>query len=84
MKSTAPIATKKEHWRSIHGDKVLDNYYWMYDFFGKGPDSTKVVDYLKAENTYLDQVMQGTKQFQADLFAEMKNRIKEKDESVPV
>ena len=84
MKATAPIATKKEHWRSIHGDKVLDNYYWMYDFFGKGPDSTQVVDYLKAENKYLDQVMQGTKQFQADLFTEMKNRIKEKDESVPV
>ena len=84
MKATAPIAAKKEHWRTIHGDKVLDNYYWMYDYFGKGPDSTKVVDYLKAENTYLDQVMGGTKQFQADLFTEMKNRIKEKDESVPV
>ncbi|MCK9641397.1 MAG: S9 family peptidase [Prolixibacteraceae bacterium] len=84
MKATAPIAAKKEHWRTLHGDKVLDNYYWMYDFFGKGPDSTKVVDYLKAENSYLDNVMQGTKQFQADLFTEMKNRIKEKDQSVPV
>ncbi len=84
MKAKAPIAAKKEHWRTLHGDKVLDNYYWMYDFFGKGPDSTKVVDYLKAENSYLDNVMQGTKQFQADLFTEMKNRIKEKDQSVPV
>ncbi len=84
MKATAPIAAKKEHWRTIHGDKVLDNYYWMYDYFGKGPDSTKVVDYLKAENSYLDQVMAGSKQFQADLFTEMKSRIKEKDESVPV
>ena len=84
MNAKAPIAEKKEHWRNIHGDKVLDNYYWMYDFFGKGPDSTKVVDYLKAENSYLDNVMAKTKQFQADLFTEMKNRIKEKDESVPV
>ena len=84
MKAIAPIAAKKEHWRTLHGDKVLDNYYWMYDFFGKGPDSTKVVDYLKAENSYLDNVMQGTKQFQADLYTEMKNRIKEKDQSVPV
>ncbi len=84
MKATAPVAAKKEHVRNIHGDKVIDNYYWMYDFFGKGPDSTKVVDYLKAENSYLDQVMAGTKQFQADLFTEMKSRIKEKDESVPV
>ncbi len=84
MKATAPVAAKKEHWRILHDDKVLDNYYWMYDYFGKGPDSTKVVDYLTAENNYLDEVMAGTKQFQTDLFAEMKNRIKEKDESVPV
>jgi oligopeptidase B len=84
QKATAPVADKKEHWRTMHNDKVLDEYYWMYDYFGKGPDSTKVVDYLKAENTYLDNVMAGTKQFQADLFTEMKARIKEKDESVPV
>lgn len=84
QKATAPIAEKKAHWRDIHGDKVLDNYYWMYDYFGKGPDSTQVVDYLKAENTYLDEVMGSTKTFQTDLFTEMKARIKEKDESVPV
>jgi oligopeptidase B len=80
----APVADKKEHWRDIHGDKVLDNYYWMYDFFGKGPDSTNVVNYLTAENTYLDEVMSSTKTFQENLFTEMKARIKEKDESVPV
>lgn len=83
-KVSAPVADKKEHWRDIHGDKVLDNYYWMYDFFGKGPDSTKVVNYLTAENTYLDEVMSSTKSFQENLFTEMKARIKEKDESVPV
>ncbi|HCY40014.1 MAG TPA: oligopeptidase B [Prolixibacteraceae bacterium] len=80
----APVAEKKEHWRDIHGDKVLDNYYWMYDYFGKGPDSTNVVNYLTAENTYLDEVMSSTKTFQENLFTEMKARIKEKDESVPV
>ena len=84
QKASFPVAEKKEHWRTLHGDKVLDNYYWMYDYFGKGPDSTKVVDYLKAENNYLETVMAGTKQLQADLFTEMKARIKEKDESVPV
>ncbi len=78
-----PIAEKKAYNRTIHGDTVLDNYYWMIDFFKKGPDSTKVVDYLEAENTYLDTMMSGTKQFQANLFTEMKSRIKEKDESVP-
>ena len=82
--ATPPVAEKKEHIRDIHGDKVNDNYYWMYDFFGKGPDSTKAVDYLKAENAYLEEVMSPTKKLQEDLFTEMKARIKEKDESVPV
>ncbi len=78
-----PIAEKKPYQRVMHGDTVVDNYYWMIDYFKKGPDSNKVVDYLKAENTYLDTMMSGTKTFQADLFKEMKARIKEKDESVP-
>ena len=81
--ATVPVADQKEHWRVVHADSVLDSYYWMYDYFGKGPDSTKVVNYLEAENAYLDAVMGKTKKFQDDLFTEMKSRIKEKDESVP-
>ncbi|HEY4322356.1 MAG TPA: S9 family peptidase [Mucilaginibacter sp.] len=84
QKATPPIANKKIHWRTVHADSVLDNYYWMYDYFGKGPDSTRAVSYLKAENAYLDTVMSGTKKLQADLFTEMKARIKEKDESLPI
>lgn len=81
---TAPDAEKKPKELTAHGDVRMDEYYWMNDYFKKGPDSAKVVDYLKAENAYLDTMMSGTKAFQAKLFAEMKGRIKEKDESVPV
>jgi oligopeptidase B len=81
---SAPVAELKVHDRIIHGDTVADPYYWMIDYFKKGPDSTKVVDYLKAENAYLDTMTAGTKDFQQKLFGEMKGRIKEKDESVPV
>ncbi len=80
----APVAEQKPLQRALHGDTVTDNYYWMIDYFKKGADSTKVVDYLKAENEYLDTMMSGTKKFQEALFSEMKARIKEKDESVPV
>lgn len=80
---TPPVAEKKEHLRIIHGDTVSDNYYWMYDYFGKGPDSTLVVDYLEAENFYLDKMMSHTVPFQKVLYDEMKSRIKETDESVP-
>jgi oligopeptidase B len=78
-----PAAEIKPFKRILHGDTVIDNYNWMIDYFKKGPDSTKVVDYLKAENTYLDTMMASTKIFQANLYQEMKARIKEKDESVP-
>lgn len=80
----APIAEKKQHLRNIHGDKVNDPYYWMIDYFKKGKDSTEVVDYLKSENSYWEGMMKDTEPFRENLFKEMKARIKEKDESVPV
>jgi oligopeptidase B len=79
----APVAEKKPYKMEAHGDVRIDDYYWMNDFFKKGPDSTKVVDHLKAENAYLDTMMSSSKQFREDLFHELKVRIKEKDESVP-
>jgi oligopeptidase B len=79
-----PVAAMKDHETGMHGDKRNDEYYWMGDFFFEGPDSDKVVDYLKAENAYTDTMMAGTAKFQESLFVEMKGRIKEKDESVPV
>lgn len=81
--ATPPVAEKKAHWRDVHGDRVQDNYYWMYDFFGKGPDSTKVIEYLTRENEYFDAVMKPTLPLQEKLFREMKARIKEDDQSVP-
>ncbi|MEO6254516.1 MAG: S9 family peptidase [Ferruginibacter sp.] len=79
----APVAEKKLKELLAHGDTRIDNYYWMNDFFKKGPDSSKVVAYLEAENAYYDTMMSGTKGLQEDLYKEMKARIKEKDESVP-
>jgi oligopeptidase B len=79
----APIAATKPFTRIMHNDTVVDPYYWMIDYFKKGPDSSKVVDYLTSENKYTDTMMAGTNNLQAKLFTEMKARIKEKDESVP-
>ena len=80
----APKAIEKLRTFVQHGDTITDEYYWMNDFFKKGPDSTAVVEYLQAENAYLDTMMSGTKAFQQNLFAEMRGRIQEKDESEPV
>lgn len=79
----APVANKKIKELTAHGDIRQDPYYWMNDFFKKGPDSSNVVKYLTEENKYYDTMMAGTKNLQEKLYNEMKGRIKEKDESVP-
>jgi len=81
---TPPVAIKKPRTFVQHGDTLLDDYYWMNDYFKKGPDSSLVVEYLNAENAYLDTMMSGTKAFQEKLIKEMRGRIQERDESVPV
>jgi hypothetical protein len=54
---TIPVATKmRKNWRYMVIN-VLDEYYWMNDYWLKGPDSSKVVDYLNQENGYFQQVM---------------------------
>ena len=77
----APVAEKRPHITVIHGDTLSDDYFWLRDDDRKNPD---VIAYLEAENRYLDTMMSGTRTLQEQLFAEMKARIKEKDESVPV
>ena len=78
---SAPIAEIKAKELIAHGDTRIDNYYWMNDYFKKGPDSSKVVAYLEAENKYYDTMLSATKPLQEKLYIEMKSRIKEKDES---
>ena len=77
-KIKAPVAEKIEKKLEIHGDVRIDNYYWLND-----KENSKVIDYLNAENDYYDAKSVHSKQFQEDLFLEMKSRIKEDDESVP-
>ena len=61
-----------------HGDKRIDNYYWLNE-----RENPEVIDYLNKENEYYQKSTAHTKQFQDELFLEMKGRIKEDDSSVP-
>jgi oligopeptidase B len=75
----APVAEIRPYEiTSKHSDKRVDNYFWL-----RNREDSAVVNYLKAENNYLDTMLAHTKAFQEKLFLEMKGRIKEKDESVP-
>jgi len=73
-----PIAERIPKKMEIHGDVRIDDYYWLNE-----RENPQVIDYLNGENAYYDSITSHTKQFQEDLFDEMKSRIKEDDESVP-
>ncbi|MSU04119.1 MAG: S9 family peptidase [Pedosphaera sp.] len=74
----APVAKIIPQVDVIHGDQRVDNYSWL-----RGKTNSEVVAYLKAENSYADQVMKPTRSLQNKLYKEMVSRIKETDESVP-
>jgi len=63
---------------SNHGHIRTDNYYWLND-----RENQEVIDYLNAENQYFENSLGHTKNFQENLFNEMRARIKEDDSSVP-
>ena len=73
-----PFAEKKPKELTIHGHTRIDNYFWM-----NNREDTSVINYLKAENAYTDEVMKDTKEFQDQLYNEIVGRIKQTDESVP-
>ena len=78
LDTKGPMAKKVEKIETVHGDKLVDDYFWLRD--RKDPE---VRAYLEAENTYADSVMKPTVALQEKLYQEMLARIKETDLSVP-
>jgi oligopeptidase B len=84
-----PLAAKKPVTSTVHGVAISDDYAWlradnwqevMRDPSVLAPD---IRAYLEQENAYTASQMEDTAGLQADLFAEMRARIKEDDSSVP-
>lgn len=90
--SKPPVAQKIPNEITTHGDSRIDNYYWMRlsdeqknaEEANRDAQTNQVLGYLNAENAYTNEVMAHTDQFQKDLFSEMKSRVKETDQSVPI
>ena len=84
-----PDVKKISHDMEAHGDKRIDNYYWMrltdeQKSAEKYDDQTQdVVDYINEETDYLNNSLKHTKKLQNTLYDEMVGRIKKDDESVP-
>lgn len=73
-----PTAKKIPKITGIHGQTLIDNYFWMRD-----KANPEVKAYLEAENAYTDAVMKPTESLQKKLYNEMLARIKETDIEVP-
>jgi oligopeptidase B len=73
-----PLAPKLPRALTIHGETVVDDYFWLRE-----KDDPKVGEYLAAENAHAESLMAGTGDLQERLYKEMLGRIKETDLSVP-
>jgi oligopeptidase B len=76
--ATPPVALQHPTILSKHGDKRMDDYYWL-----RHKQDPAVLDYLKAENAYAEAVTAPLKPFEDTLYREMVGRIQETDLSVP-
>lgn len=80
MKTTiqVPVARQIPKTLETHEDVRIDNYFWLNQ-----REDQNVLDYLKAENDFYEQETAHTKDFEQQLYEEMKSRIKQDDASVP-
>ena len=74
-----PIAAKRPQARVHHGDEFFDDYEWLRD-----KESPEVLEHLRAENAYTDEMTAHLAELRQIIFDEIKSRTQETDMSVPV
>src|SRR5690349_14787553 len=73
-----PMAEKKAKNTNIHGETLVDDYFWLRE-----KTNPAVLAHLKAEDAYAEEVMKPTAQLQEQLYNEMLSHIKQTDVNVP-
>ena len=73
-----PMAEKKTKTTNIHGETLIDEYFWLRE-----KTNPSVQSYLKAEDDYALSAMKHTAGLQEKLYNEMISHIKETDTNVP-
>src|SRR5262245_59535655 len=73
-----PMAEKKSKTTNIHGDTLVDDYFWLRE-----KNSPSVMAYLHSEDDYAQSVMKPTAPLQEKLYNEMISHIKQTDTNVP-
>ena len=74
----APMAEKKAKTTNIHGETLVDDYFWLRE-----KTNPAVMAHLQAEDAYTEEVMKPTAALQDKLYKEMLGHIKQTDTQVP-
>jgi len=80
----APVAKQKPVSFTLHGVTITDEYAWLRDANYPDVGDPEILDYLARENAYFEAVMAPHKALVDRLYAEMKARIKETDDTAPI
>lgn len=75
-----PQAEKRPHIFNVHGVERIDNYHWLRDDTRTDKD---VLNYLNAENDYVNKTMADNDAFTDRVYQEIIGRIVQDDASVP-
>ncbi len=76
--ASPPVAGKSPRVTSIHGENLVDDYYWLRE-----KTNPAVISYLDQENAYTAAVTRSLEPEAEALYMEMRGRIKEADLDVP-
>lgn len=74
----APIAPRRPHAVTMHGDTRSDPWHWLRD-----QDDPATMEYLRAENSYTETFFAPLQDLQTAIYGEIRGRIKEDDNTVP-
>ena len=75
---TQPIAPQRPHTITTHGDERADPWFWLRE-----QEDPQTMEYLRAENAFTEAFMQPLEALQEAIYAEIRGRIKEDDNTVP-
>lgn len=78
VSQSAPMAARHPKDVSVHGDKRIDDYFWLRE-----KDSPEVQAHLKAEADYSARWYAPRAGVVDQLFEEMKGRVQQRDQGVP-
>ena len=75
---TPPVAARQPKDVTVHGDRRIDDYFWLRE-----KDDPAVQAHLKAEAAYAEAWYQPHQAAVERLFEEMKGRVQQRDSAVP-